>query len=116
MGRTVNSTVTHLNADHEKHPCMHRYAACVTCNTKQAANSTTCLAEQEMGASFEVGDIPADLADSAAEWREKLLEQVVELDDAVMEKYLDVSHPPAPGMIKLYPCVLLQKFLKLQPF
>lgn len=44
-----------------------------------------------MGAKFEVGDIPADLVDTAAEWREKLLEQVVELDDDVMEKYLDVS-------------------------
>ena len=44
-----------------------------------------------MGAKFQVGDIPADLVDQAAEWREKLLEQVVELDDDVMEKYLDVS-------------------------
>lgn len=49
------------------------------------------LVVQEMGASFKVGDIPADLADSAAEWREKLLEQVAEMDDDVMEKYLDVS-------------------------
>ncbi len=46
---------------------------------------------QEMGASFKVGDIPADLMDSAMEWREKLLEQVAEMDDDVMEKYLDVS-------------------------
>jgi len=38
-----------------------------------------------------VGDIPADLVDSATEWREKLLEQVAEMDDDVMEKYLDVS-------------------------
>ena len=46
---------------------------------------------QEMGATFKVGDIPADLVDSATEWREKLLEQVAEMDDDVMEKYLDVS-------------------------
>ena len=60
------------------------------------------FADQEMGASFEVGDIPADLADSAAEWREKLLEQVVELDDAVMEKYLDVRHPLALPPARLF--------------
>ena len=28
--------------------------------------------------------------DEALEWREKLLEQVVEMDDDAMEKYLDV--------------------------
>ena len=51
---------------------------------------TNVIALKEMGASFQVGDIPEDLQDLAAEWREKLLEQVVELDDDVMEKYLDV--------------------------
>lgn len=45
---------------------------------------------QELGATFKVGDIPADLLDEAQEWREKLLEQVVEMDDDAMEKYLDV--------------------------
>ena len=54
---------------------------------------------QEMGATFKVGDIPADLVDSATEWREKLLEQVAEMDDDVMEKYLDVS------LIKLHAVV-----------
>ena len=44
-----------------------------------------------MGAKFQIGDIPADLQESATEWREKLLEQVAEMDDEVMEKYLDVS-------------------------
>ena len=43
-----------------------------------------------MGAKFQVGDIPADLQESAAEWREKLLEQVADMDDDVMEKYLEV--------------------------
>ncbi|GED99848.1 elongation factor G [Gordonia spumicola] len=40
-----------------------------------------------MGASYEVQEIPADLADKAAEYREKLLETVAESDDALMEKY-----------------------------
>ena len=35
-------------------------------------------------------DIPADLADKAAEYRESLLDAVAELDDEVMEAYLDV--------------------------
>ncbi|QRY61626.1 elongation factor G [Gordonia sp. PDNC005] len=40
-----------------------------------------------MGASYEVQEIPADLADKAAEYREKLLETVAESDDALMEKF-----------------------------
>jgi len=38
---------------------------------------------------FEVVDIPADYAEQAAEWRAKLLEALAEVDDAVMEKYLE---------------------------
>ncbi len=40
-----------------------------------------------MGAKYEIQEIPADLADKAAEWREKLLETVAESDDALLEKY-----------------------------
>ena len=40
-----------------------------------------------MGASYEVQEIPADLADKAAEYREQLLETVAESDEALMEKY-----------------------------
>ncbi|MGV9194682.1 elongation factor G [Microbacterium sp. MC2] len=40
-----------------------------------------------MGAKYEVQEIPADLADKAAEYREKLLETVAESDDALLEKY-----------------------------
>ncbi|GLJ62784.1 elongation factor G [Microbacterium barkeri] len=40
-----------------------------------------------MGAKYEVGEIPADLADKAAEYREKLLETVAESDDVLLEKY-----------------------------
>ncbi|DBA74823.1 TPA: hypothetical protein ACH3X2_009166 [Trebouxia sp. C0005] len=56
---------------------------------------------EEMGATFKVGDIPADLVDSAAEWREKLLEQVAEMDDDVMEKYLDGEEPDEATIVKL---------------
>src|SRR5919108_1414815 len=34
-------------------------------------------------------DIPAELADEVAEYREKLLDSVVETDEALMERYLD---------------------------
>ncbi len=34
------------------------------------------------------GEIPADMKEKANEWREKLVEKVVEFDDAMMEKYL----------------------------
>ncbi|MEN2738287.1 elongation factor G [Microbacterium sp. X-17] len=40
-----------------------------------------------MGAKYEVQEIPADLADRAAEYREKLLEAVAETDEALLEKH-----------------------------
>ena len=41
----------------------------------------------EPGADPVIEEIPADLADKAAEYREKLLETVAESDEALMEKY-----------------------------
>jgi len=38
---------------------------------------------------FEDAEIPEDMADSAAEWREKMIENVVEVNDDLMEKYLE---------------------------
>jgi elongation factor G len=45
--------------------------------------------ETKMGEDYEVEEIPADLAEQAAEYREKLLETLSEADDTIMEKYLD---------------------------
>ena len=45
--------------------------------------------ETQKGEDYAVEEIPADLADSAAEWREKLMETLADVDDAVMEKYLE---------------------------
>jgi len=45
--------------------------------------------EEDMGMTFEVVDIPADLVDVVSEWREKLLEAVAEYDDTLMEKYFE---------------------------
>ncbi|MBX7096304.1 MAG: elongation factor G [Myxococcaceae bacterium] len=45
--------------------------------------------EGEKGASFEKGPIPAEHAEAAKAARSKLLEQVAELDDALMARYLE---------------------------
>ncbi|MBW1729578.1 MAG: elongation factor G [Deltaproteobacteria bacterium] len=38
---------------------------------------------------FETGDIPADMSGQVEEWREKMIENIVEADDTLMEKYLE---------------------------
>ena len=43
----------------------------------------------ELGQDERVEEIPADMADKAAEYREALLESVAETDEALMEKYLE---------------------------
>jgi elongation factor G len=42
-----------------------------------------------LGAKYEIQEIPADLADKAAEYRQHLVERVAETDDELMEKYLE---------------------------
>ena len=49
--------------------------------------------DESLGAEFEYVDIPDDLADQAAEYREKLVETAVEQDDDAMEAYLDGTEP-----------------------
>ncbi|MFT4148130.1 MAG: elongation factor G [Micrococcaceae bacterium] len=44
--------------------------------------------ETEMGAKYEVEEIPADLADKAEEYRSELLETIAEADEEIMDKYL----------------------------
>jgi len=56
---------------------------------------------EALGASFEEKDIPADLADKAAEYRNKLVEAAVEMDDAAMEAYLEGTEPDAATLRKL---------------
>jgi elongation factor G len=43
----------------------------------------------QKGEDYAIEDIPAELADKAAEYREKLVEAVAETDDALMEKFLE---------------------------
>ncbi|MCE7795775.1 elongation factor G [Sphingobium sufflavum] len=49
--------------------------------------------DEALGAEFFYEEIPADLVDEAAEYREKLIELAVEQDDAAMEAYLEGNEP-----------------------
>ena len=48
----------------------------------------------ELGAKYHEAPIPEDMADQAAEWREKMLDMVVSADDEAMEKYLEDGDVP----------------------
>lgn len=48
---------------------------------------------EELGAKFSYEDIPADLLDLATEYRNQMIETIVELDDDAMEKYLEGEEP-----------------------
>ncbi|MDD5657527.1 MAG: elongation factor G [Elusimicrobia bacterium] len=55
---------------------------------------------EELGAKWDVVDVPADMLDQAKEWREKMVEQIVEFDDAAMERYLGGDHSFAPAELR----------------
>jgi elongation factor G len=57
--------------------------------------------DETLGAKFEEIEIPEDYKAKAAEWRHKLLELVVEMDDQVMEAYLDGKEPDVATLKKL---------------
>jgi elongation factor G len=56
--------------------------------------------DETLGAEFVYGDVPADLADRAAEYREKLIELAVEQDDTAMEAYLDGTEPDVETLLR----------------
>jgi elongation factor G len=45
--------------------------------------------EASQGMKFDYADIPAELADTAAEWREKMVESAAEASEDLMNKYLE---------------------------
>ncbi|HET7817243.1 MAG TPA: elongation factor G [Sphingomicrobium sp.] len=57
--------------------------------------------EESLGAKFVYEDIPADLADAAAEARMHLIEMAVEQDDEVMEAYLEGKEPDKATLKRL---------------
>ncbi|MGB3506725.1 MAG: elongation factor G [Xanthobacteraceae bacterium] len=56
---------------------------------------------ESAGAMYDIEEIPADLADKAKEYREKLVEAAVELDDDAMAAYLDGTEPDEALLKKL---------------
>jgi elongation factor G len=58
--------------------------------------------EESLGAKFEVVEIPDDLKAKAAEWHARLVDTVIEQDEAALEKYLDGE---APSVATLKACI-----------
>lgn len=56
--------------------------------------------EESLGAKYRYDEIPADLADKAAEYREKLVELAVEVDDDVLTQYLEGETIDTPTLKK----------------
>ena len=57
--------------------------------------------DESLGAKFDYVDIPADLVDQAKEYREKMLEAAVELDDDALAAYLDGKEPEEATLKRL---------------
>src|SRR5216110_1361297 len=57
--------------------------------------------DEALGANFKDIDIPADLVDKAKEYREKMVEAAVELDDDAMAAYLDGTEPDEATLKRL---------------
>ncbi|MBW9605796.1 elongation factor G, partial [Staphylococcus aureus] len=57
--------------------------------------------DESLGAEFFYEDIPADMADEAADYRSKLVELAVEQDDEAMEAYLEGNEPDVATLKKL---------------
>ena len=57
--------------------------------------------EETLGAKYQDVEIPADLLDQAKEYREKLVEAAVELDDDAMSAYLDGKEPDVATLKRL---------------
>ncbi|MDZ4741493.1 MAG: elongation factor G [Alphaproteobacteria bacterium] len=57
--------------------------------------------DEKLGANYDVSEIPAELKAKAAEWRHKMVEMAVELDDEVMQAYLDGKEPDSATLKRL---------------
>ena len=59
--------------------------------------------EETLGAKYHDVEIPADLVDQAKEYREKMIEAAVELDDDAMTAYLEGKEPDVATLKRLHP-------------
>ena len=55
---------------------------------------------EDLGAKFDIGEIPADLKDQAAKYRQELVELVVEQDEKLMEAYLEGKEPSEADLMR----------------
>jgi elongation factor G len=65
--------------------------------------------DEALGAKYHDEEIPADLAEQAAEYRTKLVEAAVELDDDAMTAYLDGNEPDVATLKRLVRAGLLAR-------
>ncbi|MGD5442375.1 GTP-binding protein, partial [Xanthomonas citri pv. citri] len=57
--------------------------------------------DESLGAKFDYVDIPEDLVDQAKEYREKMVEAAVELDDDALAAFLDGNEPDEATLKRL---------------
>ncbi|MGA0140295.1 MAG: elongation factor G [Pelagibacteraceae bacterium] len=55
---------------------------------------------EDLGAKFDIGEIPADLKDQAAKYRQELVELAVEQDEKLMEAYLEGKEPSESDLMR----------------
>lgn len=58
---------------------------------------------ETLGSRFTIDEIPSELEEQAEEWRGKLLESVADVDDALLEHYLE--HPETISVEELLPAI-----------
>ncbi len=56
--------------------------------------------DETLGVDYRLEEIPADLMELALEYREKMVESVAELDDALMERYFDDPESITPDELR----------------
>jgi elongation factor G len=56
--------------------------------------------EDRLGANYRVEEIPAELRESARDWREKMIETLADHDERIMEMFLEGKEEPSPEQIR----------------
>ena len=55
--------------------------------------------DETMGAKYDIGEIPADMLESAKKYHAELIETAIEMDDALMEAYFEGTEPTEEQLI-----------------
>ena len=94
VDRLGNNTIGHSIANRRG----KRFCRCC----RFVENEGYYLNSENLGATYQEEEIPADLVEKAQQYREKLIETAVEVDDAAMEAYLEGNEPDM-ATLKVYP-------------